>query len=131
MRIDYNTYALPSVHHFNSSLNRRASDMAIQHRLGILSQRRFGLNFGNRVACCLTSLALRSDPPRATTDIGPFGQRRTVRSDDPQRIGKLSTALPRVFCTYSRVSDDAPPGDLFSSCSEEPFHLYSGLYYTL
>ena len=56
MRMDYKTYALTSVHHFDSSVNRRASDMAIQHRLGILSQRRFGFNFDNRVACCLTSL---------------------------------------------------------------------------
>jgi hypothetical protein len=54
--MDYKTYALTSVHHFDSSVNRRAPDMAIQHRLGILSQRRFGFNFGNRVACCLTSL---------------------------------------------------------------------------
>ena len=56
MRMDYKTYALTSVHHFNSSVNRRAPDMAIQHRLGILPQRRFGGNFINRVACCLTSL---------------------------------------------------------------------------
>jgi hypothetical protein len=56
MRIDYKSYALPSVHHFNSIVNRRASDMAIQHRLGILSQRRLGFNFVNRVACCFTSL---------------------------------------------------------------------------
>jgi hypothetical protein len=54
--MDYKTYALPSVHHFNSIVNRRAPDMAIQHRLGILSQRRFGSNFVNRVACRLTSL---------------------------------------------------------------------------
>jgi hypothetical protein len=59
MRIDYKTYALPSVHHFDSSVNRRAPDMAIQRRLGILSQRRFGSNFVNRVTCCLTSLEHR------------------------------------------------------------------------
>ena len=34
--MDYNTYALTSFHHFDSSVNRRAPDMAIQHRLGIL-----------------------------------------------------------------------------------------------
>jgi hypothetical protein len=54
--MDYNTYALTSFHHFDSSVNRRAPDMAIQHRLGILPQRRFGGNFVNRVACCLASL---------------------------------------------------------------------------
>jgi hypothetical protein len=47
--MDYNTYALTSFHHFDSSVNRRAPDMAIQHWLGILSQRRFGFNFGNRL----------------------------------------------------------------------------------
>jgi hypothetical protein len=29
MRIDYKTYALPSVHRFNSIVNRRAPDVAI------------------------------------------------------------------------------------------------------
>ena len=43
MRIDCKTYALPSVHHLNSIVNRRAPDMAIQHRLGILPSGGLGL----------------------------------------------------------------------------------------
>jgi hypothetical protein len=94
MRIDYKTYALPSVHHINSIVNRRASDMAIQHRLGILSQRRFGFNFLNRVACCLTSLGPAKRAPHATTDIGSSNS-GTVAAATPQRVGNANRNVAR------------------------------------
>ena len=34
MRFDYKTYALPSLHHTDSGVNRRASDMAVPARWG-------------------------------------------------------------------------------------------------
>ena len=43
MRMDYKTYALPSVHHFNSIVNRRAPDMAIQYSLGYYPSGGLGL----------------------------------------------------------------------------------------
>jgi hypothetical protein len=96
MRIDYKTYALPSVHHFNSSFNRRAPDMAIQRGLGILSQRRFGVGVVNRAACCLTSLALRSKHSalRRTSFVEQWKSGAAIL----QRAGKLTSALQRVLC---------------------------------
>ena len=92
MRMDYKTYALTSVHHFNSSVNRRAPDMAIQHRLGILSQRRFGFNLGNRVACCLTSLGQQ----RQTRQFAVHGKHylKSAETRCRQSVGKIAAAVP-------------------------------------
>lgn len=95
MRIDYKTYALPSVHHFNSSVNRRATNMAIQRRLGILPQRRFGLNFVNRVACCLTSLALAKRAQHATANI--VGR---IVEGSPRRLVNGLGCLPQRYTEY-------------------------------
>ena len=115
MRIDYKTYALPSVHHFNSSVNRRAPDVAIQHRLGVLSQRRFGFNLVNRVACCFTSLASAKPSQHA------IACTRLVHWRCPQRVGETAAALQPDISAF---------GDLFPSSSEKPIHLLNDLHQT-
>ena len=59
MRINWKNYASSSVYRSDSLVNRRVADLAIQHRLGILPQRRFGFYLPYRVACRLASLARR------------------------------------------------------------------------
>jgi len=115
MRIDYNTYALPSVHHFNSSVNRRAPDMAVQHRLGILSQRRFGFNFVNRVACCFAAIASAKPSQHA------IACTRLVHWRCPQHVGETAAALQPDISAF---------GDLFPSSSEKPIHLLNDLHQT-
>jgi len=80
------TYALPSLHHTDSFVNRRPSGMAVQHRLGILPQWRFGFDFVNRAACCLTSLVLRSDH----RTLRRTSIRRTVELSPPQLLNALA-----------------------------------------
>lgn len=118
MRIDYKTYALPSVHRFNFIVNRRAPDMAIQHRLGILSQRRFGFNLINRVACCLTAIASATPSQRAIacSRLVPGGTRC------PQHVGETPAALQPDISAFS---------DLFSFPSEKQIHLLNDLHQTL
>ena len=88
MRINWKNYALPSFYRSGSLVNRRVADLAIQHRLGILSQRRFGSCLPYRVACRLASLA------RARCDsiaiLGPslMLMGGTVVTATPQRLGK-------------------------------------------
>jgi hypothetical protein len=86
--------------------------MAIQHRLGILSQRRFGGNFINRVACCLTSLGANS------------GRRGNL----PFTGSIIGTQLKRVgvkdwqdSCVCSTL-DALVPSDLFSIVFEKGDH---------
>lgn len=49
-------YALPSLHHTNPVDNRCIAHVAIQHRLGILSQRGHRFHFVSRVTCCFVAL---------------------------------------------------------------------------
>jgi hypothetical protein len=97
--MDYKTYALPSVHHFNSSVNRRAPDVAIQHRLGVLSQRRFGFNLVNRVACCFTSLASAKPSQHA---IACTKVRRLVFSNALVKQLRLCSLIsaPSAICSH-------------------------------
>ena len=88
MRINWKNYALPSVYRSDSLVNRSVADLAIQHRLGILPQRRFGFYLPYRVACCLTSLV------RARCDsiaiLGPnlVLMGGTFVTATPQRVGR-------------------------------------------
>jgi hypothetical protein len=50
------TYALHPAFDPATVATRRVADVAVQHRLGILSQRRFGSNSPNRVTCRFTSI---------------------------------------------------------------------------
>jgi len=103
------SYALPSAHHFNSIVNRRAPDMAIQHRLGILSQRRFGFDLVNRVACCLTSLEQLGQTRQFAVHTNHY--LKSAETCSRQVFSKIAAAVPRLTSALSSELFPVPAKD--------------------
>ena len=108
------TDATNSIHNPNSVIDRIASVLALQHRLGLLSQRRNGANLGDR---------LNSRPVR--TDLDDLAGGNTLRRErlfqGDRRLVSAAAAVPRKNArfvpTNALVTGKSIHGDAVSPAS--------------